>query len=109
MSVGVKLGLSGEEAIYQSIRTILLTEKGSIPFRPRMGVGSLRNLDSNTDRMDLSLEIIDQLNTYEPRINVKQVFFRSGDTPTELRIGISYTILETGEESSYFYGTKVNN
>lgn len=101
----VKLGLTNEESIYQAIRTILLTEKGSVPFRPRMGVGSLRMLDSNVDRMGLSLEIIEQINTYEPRIKVKQVVFREGDTASNLRVGIIYTIKETGIDSSYFYGT----
>ena len=102
----IKLGLTGYESIYQCIRTIILTEKGSVPFRPRMGIGTGTLLDTNFDRIKLSLEIIDQLNTYEPRIKARQVVFRQGNTIGEVIIGIIYTVKETGEDKSYFFGTE---
>lgn len=99
----VKLAAQDYESIYQSIRTILLTEKGSVPFRPNMGVGSAVILDGKLDRMKISLEIIDQINTYEPRVTVKQVLFREGDTVASLTIAIHYKIKETGEEKAYYH------
>jgi phage baseplate assembly protein W len=100
--VEVKLGLLSKEAIAQNIRTLILTEKGEIPFRPKMGIGSTRLLGKNLDKMAMSLEIIDQLNTYEPRIEVKRVNFLPTDNPSHVRIALQYVYKETGEELSYF-------
>ena len=97
----VLLAQSGNDSIGQCIRTIILTNKGEVPFKPEMGIGSVRLLDSNLDRMKISLEIANQINTYEPRVNVQQILFLPAENVGALRLAIKYKIKETGESSAY--------
>jgi phage baseplate assembly protein W len=99
----VQLAAKGQDSIAQCIRTLLLTGKGEIPFKPEMGIGSHALLDGNLDRLKISLEITNQINTYEPRITVKQVMILPSDNVGELRIAIKYKIKESGEEAAYFF------
>jgi phage baseplate assembly protein W len=99
----VQLAATDNESISQCIRTILLTNKGEVPFKPNMGVGSIALLDSNLDRMKISLEIANQINTYEPRVSVKQVLFLQSENIGGLRIAIKYKIKDSGMDAAYFY------
>ena len=101
--MNVQLAAVDEDSIAQCIRTILLTNKGDIPFKPNMGVGSNLLLDTNADRLKMSLEITTQLNTYEPRIRVKQVLFMQGENVGHLKIAIKYNNKSTGLAAAYFY------
>lgn len=99
----VHLAATDDDSIAQCIRTILLTNKGEVPFKPGLGVGSNLLLDSNLDRMAISLEIANQLNTYEPRIQVRQVLFTQGENVGHLKIAIKYKNKNSGLDAAYFY------
>lgn len=97
----VLLAAQDSDSIGQCIRTILLTNKGEIPFMPEMGVGSHLLMDSNLDRLKISLEVANQVNTYEPRVAVNQVLFMQGETIGAVKIAIKYKVKETGENAAY--------
>lgn len=87
------------ESIRANIRTILLTGRGEIPFRPRFGLGAERLLGGGMANIDLAFEVADQLNRYERRIRLKQVV-QADVAPGHRKVTIRYEILQTGEEES---------
>lgn len=87
------------DSIRANIRTILLTGRGEIPFRPRFGLGAERLLGGGMANIDLTFEVADQLNRYEKRIKLKQVV-QEDVAPGRRKVTIRYEILETGEEES---------
>lgn len=87
------------KSIRANIRTILLTGRGEIPFRPRFGLGAERLLGGGMTAVDLTYEVADQLTRYEKRIKLKQVS-QYETTPGHLQVTIRYAILATGEEES---------
>lgn len=96
----VPLGIKElHESIRANIRTILLTGRGEIPFRPRFGLGAERLLGGGMANVDLAYEVADQLNRYEKRIKLKQVT-QKDIAPGHRKVTIRYEILETGEEES---------
>lgn len=96
----VRLGISElRESIRANIRTILLTGRGEIPFRPRFGLGAERLLGGGITNIDLAYEVADQLNRYEKRIKLKQVI-QTDVTPGHRKVTIKYEILATGENES---------
>lgn len=96
----VPLGISElHESIRANIRTILLTGRGEIPFRPRFGLGAERLLGGGVAHIDLAYEVADQLNRYEKRIKLKQVI-QTDAAPGHRKVTIKYEILATGEEGS---------
>ncbi|MBX2903076.1 MAG: GPW/gp25 family protein [Chitinophagales bacterium] len=101
--MNIILAAQNDESIAQCIRTILLTNKGDVPFLPSMGVGSHLLLDKSLDKMAMALEITNQINTYEPRVNVKQVLFMPTDTVGSVRIAIKYNNKITGIDAAYFH------
>lgn len=83
-----------EESIRDNIRTILLTSRGEVPFRPRFGLGAERLLGGGMKEIDIAFEVADQLSMYEKRIKVNQVV--SNDLGEGRRqVMINYTIKET--------------
>lgn len=96
----VRLGISEQrESIRANIRTILLTGRGEIPFRPRFGLGAERLLGGGITNIDLAYEVADQLNRYEKRIKLKQVI-QTDVAPGHRKVTIKYEILATGENES---------
>lgn len=67
--------------ILQNVRTILATRKGAVPL-DRDFVLSWQYLDAPTAvaQMQMKSEIIDAIETYEPRAKVKSVEFKSSQT-----------------------------
>lgn len=67
--------------ILQNVRTILATRKGSVPLDRDFGL-SWQYLDDPTAvaQMQMKSEIIDAIETYEPRAKVKSVEFKSSQT-----------------------------
>lgn len=96
----VNLGLTGEDAVYQNIRTILFTEKGSVPLMPNFGLGS-EMMKAKSDA-ELSAMIYDQLTTYEPRINIKRVFI-DGESFSSRRVRLLYNIEGYDDEEFSFF------
>lgn len=64
--------------ILQNVRTILATRKGAVPLDRDFGL-SWQCLDAPTAvaQMQMKSEIIDAIETYEPRAKVKSVEFKS--------------------------------
>lgn len=90
------------DSIRANIRTILLTGRGEIPFRPRFGLGAERLLGGGMANIDLTFEVADQLNRYEKRIKLKQVV-QEDVAPGHRKVTIRYEILETGEEENLIF------
>ena len=63
--------------ILQNVRTILATRKGSVPLDRDFGL-SWQYLDAPT--AVAQMQIIDAIETYEPRAKVKSVEFKSSQT-----------------------------
>lgn len=96
----VRLGVRElHDSIRANIRTILLTGRGEIPFRPRFGLGAERLLGGGVANIDLAYEVADQINRYEKRIKLKQVI-QTDVAPGHRKVTIRYEILATGEEES---------
>lgn len=96
----VPLGIKDTEAgIRRDIRIILLTTRGSVPFRPGFGLGAESLLGGSMKSIDLAYEVTDQLSRYEKRIKVKQVLSREL-TPGHREVEIRYQIVATGESDS---------
>ena len=79
-------------AIKQSIKNILLSFPGEKSFKPNFG-GELEKYtfeSASIANTTLSLDILELLNTYEPRINVKTVNPEYKNGYLELKINYSY-------------------
>lgn len=88
-----------EKSIRQNIRTILLTTRGAVPFRPGFGLGAEQLLGGSMKSIDLAYEVTDQLTRYEKRIKVKQVVSKE-TAPGQIEVEIHYEITATGETDS---------
>lgn len=90
--------VSGEGAVEQSIRAILLTEPGERIARPTYGVGLRRFLFAQNSlelRTQIRQAVSEALERDEPRIRVEAVAVTSdAREPTVLRIAIRYAILD---------------
>lgn len=70
--------VQGSYDIAQCVFIILTTQKGTDPLRPTFGVDLLSYIDSpmNIAAANLTREIADQLNAWEPRITVTEVAYK---------------------------------
>lgn len=88
----------GIEDIRQCIGTILTTTKSSDPIRPQFGSDIWRYMDDNvtTAVADMSAEIIDCINKWETRIQIKKLTY---DVVGSTRIDFNLTVqlIESGE------------
>lgn len=88
-------------SIKQSIKNILLTFLGERSFRPKFGFGLQKNLFEFNQIIisNIGNDIIQTLNTYEPRIKVNSVIpnFQSGNLDLEIKY------------QYYFGGTLLND
>lgn len=85
-----------EDSIRDNIRTILLTSRGEVPFRPRFGLGAERLLGSGMQSLDIAYEVADQLSRYEKRIKLRQVVTTETESGNK-QVAIHYEILTTTE------------
>ena len=90
------LGVKGlETSIRDNIRALLLTTKGSVPFRPAFGIGAERLLGGNMKAVDIAYEVAQQLTRYEKRIRLNRTTSTPGERAGSLKITIDYQILTT--------------
>lgn len=89
-----------DRSIADNIRTILLTSRGEVPFRPRFGLGAERLLGGGMSGIDIAYEVADQLSRYEKRVRVRQVV-SSEPEPGKRKIEIHYTINQTNENQIF--------
>lgn len=92
-----------EAAVKESIRNLLLTNKGERLFRPNLG-SNLRYMlfDSNTPVV-LKLiqeQVRDTLETYEPRINIDDINIISNLDDNVVQIVIMFSIRNTEHQLS---------
>jgi len=67
--------VQGLNDIQQCLQILLSTQKGTVVFRPNFGIDLLFYIDKpiNLVKADLTREIIDQVEIYEPRAIIDQV------------------------------------
>ena len=85
-----------ETAIARSIRNLILTAPGERPFNPELGSQVSRLLfnpmdDITTD--SLREQISNTINTFEPRVNLRQVIVQPNFDNGEYDISIRYDIV----------------
>tara|TARA_R110000824_G_scaffold287756_1_gene475821 strand:+ start:48 stop:527 length:480 start_codon:yes stop_codon:yes gene_type:complete len=96
-------GLSGDivrkydvEAIKQSVKNIVLTNKFERPWKPDFGCNIRHQLFENFEdrwvRYDIKSEITKQLKKYEPRVTLRNVLLDFDEDYLELNIEVVFTI-----------------
>ena len=73
----------GSEAaeILQNVRTILLTRKGSVPLHRDLGLSwAYVDRPLSVAQMLMRSEIVEAVETYEPRAKVKSIEFKGSQT-----------------------------
>lgn len=87
--------LTNENAVAQSLKNLLMTEKGEIPFNARVGSG-LRSLlfepVSEVVTLTLKEKVVSTIKNYEPRISLKSIFIKDDPETNSYVIDISYTV-----------------
>ena len=85
-----------EDAIKRSVRNIIFTIIGEKPFEPNFGSvinNALFELDTTLNRVRISDEITQSLNSYEPRIDNIDVTVEIYPDSNELNCTVQYDIV----------------
>ena len=85
-----------EDAIKRSVKNIIFTILGEKPFEPNFGSvinDSLFELDTSLNQVRISDEIIQSLNSYEPRIDNIDVTVEIYPDSNELNCTVQYDIV----------------
>ena len=85
-----------EDAIKRSVKNIIFTILGEKPFEPNFGSvinDSLFELDTSLNQVRISDEIIQSLNSYEPRIDNIEVTVQIYADSNELNCTVQYDIV----------------
>ena len=85
-----------EDAIKRSVKNIIFTILGEKPFEPNFGSAindSLFELDTSLNQVRISDEIIQSLNSYEPRIDNIDVTVEIYPDSNELNCTVQYDIV----------------
>ena len=85
-----------EDAIKRSVKIIIFTILGEKPFEPNFGSvinDSLFELDTSLNQVRISDEIIQSLNSYEPRIDNIDVTVEIYPDSNELNCTVQYDIV----------------
>ena len=87
--------LTNEKAVAQSLKNILLTEMGEVPFDPNFGSG-IRTLlfepVSEVVTITLKEKVLAAIKSYEPRITLKALLIKDEPETNSYTIDISYTV-----------------
>ena len=84
------------DTINQSIKNILLTKKGEVPFNPLFGSEVFQLLFEKIDNFTIykiKKEIIVALENFEPRIKIKDIFIEGIPDNQEYNVRIEYLIV----------------
>jgi len=70
--------VQSDDDISQCVLMILLTQQGTDPLRPTFGVDLLSYVDApiNIAAVNLTRELAEQIQLWEPRINVSEVAYK---------------------------------
>ena len=88
--------IRNEDAIKRSVKNIIFTILGEKPFEPNFGSvinDSLFELDTTLNRVRISDEITQSLNSYEPRIDNIDVTVEIYSDSNELNCTVQYDIV----------------
>ena len=88
--------INDEDAIKRSVKNIIFTILGEKPFEPNFGSvinDSLFELDTTLNRVRISDEITQSLNSYEPRIDNIDVTVEIYPDSNELNCTVQYDIV----------------
>ena len=88
------------EAINNSIRNILLTQKYSVPGNPDFGANLDMVLFEQQDEITFSLIesiIRNEIQKWEPRIVINSITFKGYPSQQRIAVSINYTILRTND------------
>ena len=90
------IALKNETAIARSLRNLVLTERGERPFQPNLGSGVNALLFENMDQITASVvrdEIINVIDSFEPRVDLIDVIVVSDFDNNTLLITIQYYVV----------------
>lgn len=91
------------EEIAQSVRMILLTQRGERPFRPdfgtRLNTFAFQQMDTTTSTL-IRQEVVSALQTWEPRIWNISVFFDPQPQQGQLIVNVQYQVRSSGAQGS---------
>ena len=85
---------TGLNAIKNSIKNILMTQRGSLPGKPRFGCDLYKIVFRPLDPLTMAIAknyVMEALTEYEDRINVRRVELRRDDAFNKLLIDIVFT------------------
>lgn len=88
------------EAINNSIRNILLTQKYTVPGNPDFGADLEKVLFEQMDGITMQLIkdiIINEIEKWEPRIVINEILFKKYEQYQRLSVTLKYTILKSNE------------
>ena len=81
------------EEILQNVKTILTTQKGSVPMDREFGVDAdVQDLPIGTAQAKISAEIVGAVNKYEPRARVQKVIYEGSEQDGILRAKVRVAI-----------------
>lgn len=85
--------VEGIAEIYQRIKVLLITERGSVPGDPRYGVTISQYIPyTNDNKPKIISEILDAMGTYEPEIRVSNIDIRE-NTVTVTAEGVGAIVI----------------
>ena len=90
------VAIRDEDAIKRSVKNIIFTILGEKPFEPNFGSvinNSLFELDTSLNQVRITDEIIQSLNSYEPRIDNIDVTVEIYPDSNELNCTVQYDIV----------------
>ena len=98
---GDLLRLTNEKAVKESIKNIILTNKGEKVFSPNFGSDIKSNLFENLGE-DITVIVRDYIEeavkTYEPRVNIISIDVVASSDQNELRAVIVFNVINKEEE-----------
>jgi hypothetical protein len=90
-------------AVRQSVKNLLMTNYGSVPFRPLLGANLgdlLFNLSTNLESEDIRIAIRETLRDHEPRVRVKKVDVDIKDEYNSVSIQVTFEVISTSVTDS---------
>lgn len=90
------ISIKNETAIARSLRNIVYTIPGEIPFNPQFGTNISRTLFDNMDNISANLlesQIRDSITRFEPRVNLIEVEVQPLYDTNEFNVNIIYQIV----------------
>jgi phage baseplate assembly protein W len=92
-----------EQAVKESVKNLLMTDRGERLFQPDIGCdirGSLfENIDANTILI-IKENIKSTIRTYEPRAEVKDVRVNANTDRNEVSVEIVFSVINSNRDSS---------